>query len=97
VKRDDFDHAAREYVKTHWGLRGPVECRRLRVPNPFAETPVEMGALVAVVYRTRKGVDRELVDYEHEFERPLPRLCFTSAGLIIAGGGYRVDTRGIVG
>lgn len=97
MKREDFDHAAREYVKTHWGLRGPVTSRRLRVPNPFAETPVEMGSLVAVVYRTRKGLDHELVDYEHEFERPLPRLCFTSAGLIIAGGGYRVDPRGIVG
>ncbi len=97
MKRAEFNAAAREYVKTHWGLRGPVESRRVRVADPFAEVPVEMGALVSVTYRTRKGLDRKLVDYEHFFERPLPRLCFTSGGIIIAGGGYKIDPRGIVG
>jgi hypothetical protein len=49
-----------------------------------------------VVYRTKKGGDQVLTDYEHEFSHPRPRLAYNESGLIIAGGKYRVEERGIV-
>jgi hypothetical protein len=49
-----------------------------------------------VVYRTKKGADQVQTDYEHEFAHPRPRLAYNESGLIIAGGKYRVETRGIV-
>ena len=59
-----------------------------------ADPSVELGDLVAVVYR--KGQDKVLTDYEHEFEHPRPRLAYNERGLVIAGGGYRVEERGTV-
>ena len=61
-----------------------------RVPS------VELGELVAVVYRTKKGADTVLTDYTHEFAHPRPRLAYNESGLLIAGGAYRVEVRGIV-
>lgn len=97
MDRDDFERARRKYLATHWGRSGPAQLRRLRVADPFDDPPVELGELVAVLYRTRKGTDSELVDYDHGFKRTRPRLCFNDGGLIIAGGSYRVTWRGIVG
>ena len=57
---------------------------------------VELGELIMVVYRTKKGADQVLTDYEHEFAHPRPRLAYNESGLLIAGGKYRVETRGIV-
>ena len=57
---------------------------------------VELGELVSITYRTKKGDDVELTDYEHEFRGPRPRLAYNESGLIIAGGRYRVEPRGIV-
>jgi hypothetical protein len=93
------DAALKMYERTHWGQVGPLDWRALRCANPRAEKVVELGELVEVVYRTKKGTDRSLTDYEHGFRRELPRLCFTleSRLLVIAGGSYRVNERGIVG
>ena len=50
----------------------------------------ELGELVAVVYRTKGG------NHRHEFRHPRPRLAYNESGLLIAGGSYRLDARGIV-
>ena len=52
---------------------------------------VELGELVAVVYRTPRG------EHRHEFRHPRPRLAYNEGGLLLAGGAaYRLDARGIV-
>lgn len=93
---EDVAKAVRRYERVHWGERGDRKLLRLAVPNPFFEAPTELGELVSVVYRTTKKGDGPS-DYEHEFESSVPRLTFSRAGLFIAGGSYRVTTRGIEG
>jgi hypothetical protein len=88
-----------QYIATHWGhpgRRGHVE---LACGDPRDGTLVCMGELVAVVYRTLKAGDGGVQDYEHTFKKTRPLLCFTQRDkrLIIAGGAYTVQTRGIVG
>jgi hypothetical protein len=36
---------------------------------------VELGELISVTYRTKKGDDVELTDYTHDFRGPRPRLA----------------------
>ena len=88
--------ASKQYVRDHWGQRGSGRPRKLSAADPRIPS-VELGELVAIVYRTKKGEDLVLTDYEHEFEHPRPRLAYNESGLLIAGGIYRVTTRGIVG
>lgn len=95
-------HAARaEYEKTHWGETGSRASRRLRVPDVSPRiTLVELGELVAVTYRTRKGGDVRVVNYHHDFkasDRPVLAYSSDGKGLYIAGGSYRVTERGIEG
>jgi hypothetical protein len=52
---------------------------------------VELGELVAVVYRTPAGEER------HAFAHPRPRLAANASGLVIAGGRYRIDRGQVVG
>jgi len=91
--------ALKMYERSHWGQTGAVDWRKFAVADPFHDQTVELGQLVSIVYRTKKGRDRELTDYEHDFRKELPRLAFTLEGrlLVIAGGSYRVSERGIVG
>ena len=88
--------AKKQYKRDHWGRVGDEKVRRLLAADPNVPS-VELGELVAVVYRTRKGDDKVLTDYEHEFSTPRPRLAYNEGGLLICGGRYRVETRGIVG
>ena len=83
------DDAREEYEKTHWGKSGAWGMGTGDRPAPAGKGL----AIARVVYATKKGGDSELTYYEHDFEAPLPRL----AGRQIAGGGYRVTERGIVG
>lgn len=86
------------YADLHWGQVGERSSERLRAADPREGRAVLLGDLVSLVYRTRKGLDRELTDYEHAFKTPRPRLCVTRSGLLlIAGGTYTVEERGIVG
>ena len=88
--------ALKQYERDHWGQNGAQKVRKLSAADPRVPS-VELGELVMVVYRTKKGADQVLTDYEHEFEHPRPRLAYNESGLIIAGGKYRVEERGIVG
>lgn len=88
-----------EYKALHWGDVGPVDSFTVdRVPNPRSGTPVMLGELVEVVYRTAKGGDG-WSDYEHRFRATdRPSLIVTAdGGLAIVGGSYRVEKRGIIG
>jgi len=87
--------ALKQYERDHWGQKGAEKVRKLPAADPRVPS-VELGELVMVVYRTKKGADQVLTDYEHEFSYPRPRLAYNESGLIIAGGRYRIETRGIV-
>jgi hypothetical protein len=87
--------AVAQYKRDHWGQPGPRGVRAYAAADPRLLS-IELGELVAVVYRTRKGGDRELTDYSHEFSRPRPVLSYNRTGLVIAGGKYHVEERGIV-
>lgn len=99
----------RRYARTHWGLSGPGATRAGAVADgPF----VSLGPSASIQYTTRKGGDRELVDYVHEWGeggagRFVPptvlahdcgnRRCPWSGAIVLSGGTYRVEDRGIVG
>ncbi len=89
--------ALAEYEKTHWGERGRGRVRAGRAADPQYGTLTKMGELVSVTYRTKKGGDRELTDYEHEFEGRKPTLAYNDGGLIVVGGDYKIAEEGIDG
>jgi hypothetical protein len=89
------------YKGTHWGIAS-TKSTTLDVPDPRANRAkglIQLGVLVSIVYLTEKGGDGELVEYEHKFDATHPRLAYGSKDgkLYIAGGSYRVESRGIVG
>lgn len=89
---------ALSYRALHWGRGGERTDERLPVATPRAGDRLELvGNLAAVVYRTEKGLDGAPVDYDHDFAKPWPRLLRDAHGrYVIAGGRYRVESRGIV-
>lgn len=79
-----------------YDARGRLAIATRRAPRVRA--PIgKLGALVGIVYETKKGADRRPVLYDHDFSRRHPTLENTRAGLKITGGSYRVEARGIVG
>lgn len=62
----------KEYRRTHWGQSGKGDVRRGGIaPPPF----VDLGPATSITYTTRKGFDRELVDYVHPFGEGSSRRC----------------------
>jgi hypothetical protein len=86
-----------EYERTHWGERGNRSVRAGRAADPRFGTLTKMGDVVSITYRTKKGGDRGLTDYEHEFEGRRPTLAYNDGGLIIVGGDYKIAEEGIDG
>lgn len=80
----------------HWGDE-PDELIETRAPRlRCGDVLTELGELAEITYGTSKAGQAAL--WEHEFKQPLPRLAVTESGeLVILGGGYRVNRRGIVG
>lgn len=95
-----IERTAKEYRKTHWG-KAAREVVLVDAADPSAETALPaLGMLHSITYETRKGKDKRLILYEHEFHDPKPLLLYSPAQrgkLIIAGGSYRTDERGIIG
>ena len=88
--------ALKEYRKVHWGIEAQA-IRNGTAPDPRVPLAA-LGHLLTAVYVTEKGGDGGLVEYEHDFgPRNLPILAFNPSGLVIVGGGYKVNERGIVG
>jgi hypothetical protein len=93
---DELDEFYRE---THWGV-SPRRRRRTAI-SELPRKLVEMGALEAVIYTTRKG-GRKLADYIHHFgedggKRPSLAVDPKNKRLHIVGGSYDVRPEGIVG
>lgn len=102
------DKALREYVKKHWGELGDFDTTQAVVVDPTHGALVILGRLEAVTYSTRKGEEDRgvLTNYEHKFGGTRPWLAFhvcddkrcpVRGKLVIAGGTYRTQDRGIVG
>ena len=94
----DVKAAIADYRRFHWGRGGEDDVRRLVAADP-SRPLVAIGELVRVVYRTRKGKRGVLTDYHHDFSsKQLPILAFEPRTrlLVITGGIYDVQTRGIV-
>lgn len=96
-ERRQLAAAARAYRVSHWGI-GSAGILTRQCADPSLSL-AGLGELVSLVYRTRKLGDGGVADYEHEFSRARPLLCFEpeSKLLVIAGGSYRVLARGITG
>jgi len=97
------EKAVADYAAMHWGKRGPIAAETLAIPvvGPH-DAIVAFGDLVAIEYATTKGDDGASI-YRHEFEHPFAVLGYIlntetghRDGLVIAGGGYKIETRGIV-
>lgn len=100
--------ARAEYTRVHWGDPGAFAKQASDVVDLDHGQLIVLGTLEDVTYSTKKGEEggHELVNYEHDFGRTKPLLCFhrcdrkkcASRGkLAICGGTYRVTERGIVG
>ncbi len=94
-----FRSMVERYQRDHWGEPGPSPSMRALAAADPRRGSIELGALVRVVYRTQKGGDRVLTDYHHDFSGPRPVLAYEPRTelLLILGGNYHVETRGIVG
>lgn len=93
--------AQARYERLHWGEPAPRDLSTWLLPDPRKGPLVELGVLLAVEYETEKTGDGLSV-YRHDFGdkrgRGCPVLAVTSdRRLVIAGGKYTVQSRGIVG
>jgi hypothetical protein len=93
---EQIARAKRDYRWKHWGLKGNGKVSPMTCADPAHEPLTEMGRLVSVTYETDKLGDPSGTHYEHDFSRPLPVLAYSVGGLVICGGRYRVEARGII-
>lgn len=94
--RSNPDAAKAAYKRFHWG-REPRRVTRAVLPD-LREGVYELGELVAVEYRAKKGRNAKRADvWRHQFESPRPTLTATPSGRLgpIVGGGAHVTERGI--
>lgn len=92
---NDLLEGIEDYKAFHWGeqARSVIEIDRPRVQGPL----VMVGPLTSVSYLAKKN-EKEVCEYVHDFDEPLPVLAFDRTGkLHILGGGYSIQPRGIVG
>lgn len=99
--------AARAYRRVHWGHAGDGAAPKASIVNGDHGTLVVLGELASATYETTKGGDRARPAlWRHDFEGSRPLLvfhdcdrpgCAEKGKMTIAGGTYRVTTRGIVG
>ncbi|MEJ7812895.1 MAG: hypothetical protein WKG32_20945 [Gemmatimonadaceae bacterium] len=108
VARPSSRAERRSYARTHWGKAGRGDCRNGAIaPGPFRSH----GRGARIIYTTRKGADRELVEYVHEWAegggtapevlehacRGCGPRCAAKGAITLHGGSYKVEDRGIVG
>lgn len=87
----------RRFRESHWGLEASG-VKRAGAPDPRAGV-TKLGELISIVYRGPKGT-LEVFDWEHAFGtrgKGRPVLAYNESGLVIVGGTYTVNERGIVG
>lgn len=97
--------ALADYEDTHWGEEGDHDGEEMDVPTVTRGTRiVALGKLRSVDYETVKAGDKAPTIYRHAFDkRRPPTLAYLydpktrkRGGLVVAGGIYRIETRGIV-
>jgi hypothetical protein len=94
----DLADAVDAYRRLHWGT-DPTSAELVEYQPPGLALTA-LGELYAAAYDTTKtGDGPDGAVYFHEFEDPKPLLAVDPATgrLHIVGGGYTVETRGIVG
>lgn len=101
IERRQVESARERYRRLHWGERAPENLTPWLAPDPRRGPLVELGALLAVEYETEKRGDGLSV-YRHDFGDARGRGCpvlavTTDRRLVIVGGRYSVQSRGIVG
>ena len=90
------ERAARDFKSFHWGDEATREVEEGAPAVAPGDLLYELGELVEVVYETSKN--GETFEWQHTFEHPRPRLAATkTGGLVVVGGSYSVNNRGIVG
>lgn len=91
------ERAVKNYARLHWGQFGNRDVKKMDVGDPRQVLTV-LGVLSRVEYVTKKGHDKSLVTYFHDFSKREPPLLVVDRDgkLLIAGGIYKVETRGIV-
>lgn len=96
-RRTSVEDAVQAYQDVHWGAPDTMPDEMVDVADPRERNFPVLGELVEVVYATDKG--EGIIEYEHRFQRPRPLLMFSSRTkrLLIGGGAYTVNERGVVG
>ena len=94
---DEGVDAAKFYEKFHWGNQPDNMIAAAAPTVQEGEILTALGPLIMVTYEATKGRGKPAW-WEHSFEDQLPVLAYTQAGrLVIVGGSYTVNRRGIVG
>lgn len=98
VRKAKRKNPAPSYRAAHWGEPGRNKVTKMRVPNPSDFPLTVLGEeVISIVYLTIKAGDTEPTEYEHKFSHPRPALVYNRGGrLLFAGGGYKMESRGIV-
>jgi hypothetical protein len=97
LRRGARTRATRKAFKDfHWG-DDATGSQKVDVPRIDRSTVLyELGELSEIAYITDKN--GEFAEWVHKFKVERPRLCATAEGhLVIVGGDYAVNERGIVG
>ena len=80
-----------EYTKFHWGKNPEPEVAREFDYKP--SNSAILGTFRGIMYQTNKKGDGDSI-YVHAFESPFPLI---TESLVIIGGRYTIEKRGIVG
>ena len=96
-RKTSVKDAVQVYQDVHWGAPDTMPDAMVDVADPRERNFAVLGELVEIVYSTDKG--EGVVEYEHAFKRPRPLLMFSpqTKRLLVGGGSYTVNGRGVVG
>lgn len=88
--------AEKRFSQFHWS-DAPSQIQKAQAPEIRpGEVLYSLGELVAITYRASKG--GSTYDWAHDFKPSRPELASTTSGdLVIVGGDYKINQRGIVG
>jgi hypothetical protein len=96
VSAKALKQAEADYRGFHWGDEPTWEVGAQAPAVRAKESLTVKGEILDVVYKTAKA--GEVYEWTHRFKTPRPVLAQTKAGgLVIVGGSYFVEDRGIVG
>jgi hypothetical protein len=93
---DEGGSVAEFYAKFHWGEEAETLVRASAPAVEPGEVLAVLGELSEIAYDGSKG--GEWARWQHDFKATKPVLASTASGrLVIVGGSYKINRRGIVG